>query len=277
MEPATKGVPINLNNWVENAKPTLKPPVGNRMIYDGKQFQVMIIGGPNQRDDFHVEEGEELFVQLDGDMQLDVMQEGKRVGIPIKEMDMFCLPLRVPHSPQRYENTIGLVIERVRAPEEMDTLRWYKKGSNKIDYQEVFHCDDLGTQIKECILRYFARTGESKEDFGDGEAEPKIHTPDPEPMSTIIDKAPAGQISSHLKSEFTVSIAKGALSAAALPATNGGDYFLWQLKGSSSVASHQMKEGDIMLLPADPAGTCAVVEQSGPDSVMLCVTNHAVV
>lgn len=276
MEPATKGVPVNLSSWVENAKPTLKPPVGNRMMYDGAQFQIMIIGGPNQRDDFHVEKGEELFVQLEGDMNLDVMQEGKRVAIPIKEMDLFVLPLMVPHSPQRYENTIGLVIERVRTPKEMDTLRWYKKGTNKIDYEETFHCDDLGTQIKEVILRYFGMkdAGKVEGEFGEADAEPKIHTPDPAPLSQILENAPAGGITSFLKSEFTVSIAKGCVQSP-LPDANGGDYFLWQLKGSSMVGSQGMTENEVMLLPTMPGAPVSLDQSEG--SLLLIVTNHALV
>lgn len=276
LKPADKGVPINLSSWVAEAKPTLKPPVGNRMMYDGAQFQVMIIGGPNQRDDFHVEKGEELFVQLEGDMNLDVMQEGKRVSIPIKEMDLFVLPLMVPHSPQRFENTIGLVIERVRAPEEMDTLRWYEKGTNKVDYEETFHCDDLGTQIKECILRYFAMkdAGKIEGEFSVADAEPKVHTPDPAPLSELLEKAPAGQISFYLKSEFTVSIAKGSVQAP-LSDANGGDYFLWQLKGSSNVAAQTMAENDVMLLPSK-VGESVSLDQ-GEGGVLVIVTNHAVV
>ena len=137
--PAPLGTPTNFKKWIDEARPSLLPPVGNRMMYNGSQFQVMIIGGPNQRDDFHVEKGEELFFQIEGDMVLDVMQDGKRVHLPIKEGEIFVLPVDVPHSPQRWENTIGLVIERVRRTgTEMDTLRWYEKGTNKIEYQADF-------------------------------------------------------------------------------------------------------------------------------------------
>ena len=86
----------------------------------------MIVGGPNNRKDFHLEEGEELFIQLQGKMDLDILERGKVRRIPIEEGEVFLLPPRVPHSPQRYTESIGLVFERRRHPGEMDGLIWYE-------------------------------------------------------------------------------------------------------------------------------------------------------
>ena len=285
--PAELGVPVNISAWIEEARPTLKPPVGNRMMYNGRQFQVMIIGGPNQRDDFHVEAGEELFFQIEGDMVLDVMQEGKRVGLPIKEKEIFILPVMVPHSPQRFENTIGLVIERVRRPSERDTLRWYKKGTNKIEYQEVFYCSDLGTQIKECILRYFGMKdrGVIEGEFGFGDAEPTIHTAHPSPLSHALKNAKSGEVTktSYDESEFSYYVLKGVTDEV-LPGIVGGDAFLWQLEGISTIegidksdgGKSAMKQGEVMLLPIDAEASFKVTS-GDPESVLLLVVNSEVV
>ena len=116
--------------------------------------------------------------------------------------------------------------------------------------------------------------GKIEGEFGVADTEPKIHTPDPAPLSKILESAPSGGFTSYLKSEFTVSIAKGDVHAP-LPDANGGDYFLWQLKGSSTVGSQGMGENDVMLLPSQ-AGDSVALEQ-GEGCVLLCVTNHAVV
>ena len=89
--------------------------------------QVFYVGGPNQRADFHLEEGSEFFYQLRGSMQLPTVQAGQRVVVTIREGEVYLLPSRIPHSPQRPERgSIGLVIERQRYEHEPpDGLRYY--------------------------------------------------------------------------------------------------------------------------------------------------------
>lgn len=57
-------------------------------------------------------------------MVLEIIQHGKHFSVPIKEGEIFILPGGFPHSPQRTEGTIGLVIERQRHLHELDGLRW---------------------------------------------------------------------------------------------------------------------------------------------------------
>ena len=41
--------PINLKNWIEANREKFKPPVSNQYLYDGRDFFVMVIKGPNAR------------------------------------------------------------------------------------------------------------------------------------------------------------------------------------------------------------------------------------
>lgn len=140
--------PFNLQKWVDDNRHLLKPPVGNKMIYtDNKDFIVMIVGGPNSRKDYHYEDGEELFFQIEGDITVKTIQDGKNVDVVIKEGEMFLLPPHIPHSPQRPANTIGLVIERNRTPEEIDSCLWYcEKCANKL-HEATFSLKDIVTQL----------------------------------------------------------------------------------------------------------------------------------
>jgi 3-hydroxyanthranilate 3,4-dioxygenase len=146
---------VNLNEFIRSIQHTLKPPVANKLLHDGF-IKTMIVGGPNQRKDYHIEMGEELFYQVKGAMDLDLVLDGTQQRIHIKEGDMFLLPRGVPHSPQRYADSVGIVLERARSSGELDCMRWYteEEASTSVLYEEFFHCTDLGSQIKQAIERY---------------------------------------------------------------------------------------------------------------------------
>lgn len=122
----------------------------------------MFVGGPNQRQDFHLDESSEFFFQMLGDMELPIIERNKRKVVPIREGQAFLLPSRVPHSPQRPQaNSFGLVIERKRdhtpGPQcEYDGLRWYKDFSTceEIDFERFFQCTDLGKDLLPVINEY---------------------------------------------------------------------------------------------------------------------------
>jgi 3-hydroxyanthranilate 3,4-dioxygenase len=147
---------FNFARWIDEHRHLLKPPVGNKMIFPDAEFIVMIVGGPNTRKDYHVDEGEEFFYQLEGDMVLKTQQKGKAVDVPIREGEIFLLPPRVPHSPQRFENTVGLVIERQRAADEKDGLQWYCDACNHLLYEEYFHLQNVETDFPPVFDRFFA-------------------------------------------------------------------------------------------------------------------------
>ncbi len=139
--------PINLTKWINDNRHLLKPPVGNQVVYKDSDFMVMVVGGPNARKEFHYNEGEELFYQLEGDMELPIREAGKTRVITIKEGELFLLPPRVEHSPQRFPNTVGLVIERERQKEELDACTWYCESCDTELYRASFHCNDIVGQL----------------------------------------------------------------------------------------------------------------------------------
>lgn len=146
---------FNFKQWIDEHRSVLKPPVGNKQVFPEAEFIVMVVGGPNARKDFHVDEGEEFFYQLEGDMLLKTMQAGKPVDVPIREGEIFLLPPKLPHSPQRYENTVGLVIERKRREGELDGLQWYCERCDALLYEEFFPLTNVETQFQPVFERFF--------------------------------------------------------------------------------------------------------------------------
>ncbi|HEX4300209.1 MAG TPA: 3-hydroxyanthranilate 3,4-dioxygenase [Gammaproteobacteria bacterium] len=147
--------PINLKKWVEDNRDLLKPPVGNKRIYTDTGFVVQVVGGPNSRKDFHDDPGEEFFFQLEGDMLLKTMQDGKPKDIPIREGEILLIPPRLLHSPQRFADTVGLVIERPRVEGEQDGLLWFCESCHAELYREYFELTNIETQFPPVFDRYF--------------------------------------------------------------------------------------------------------------------------
>ncbi len=137
--------PFNLKQWIADNRDLLKPPVGNKNLYaDAGDYIVMVVGGPNARKDFHLNETEELFYQLEGDIKVTIQENGKAVEIPIREGEMFLLPSNVPHQPGRPANTVGLVIECKREdPNMLDGLQWYCENCNTLLHEYRFHLDNI--------------------------------------------------------------------------------------------------------------------------------------
>ena len=132
-------MPFNVKKWINDNRSLLKPPVGNQCIYkDAENFIVMVVGGPNARKDYHFNESEELYYQLEGNIVLKIIDDGVPKDIPINEGDMFLLPPRTPHSPQRGEGTVGLVIEKIRTDEkdEKDGFLWFCENCGNLLHEE---------------------------------------------------------------------------------------------------------------------------------------------
>lgn len=150
-----ESLPLNFRAWIDNNRHLLKPPVGNKVIWQDGEFICMVVGGPNQRTDYHYDEGPEFFYQIEGGMLLKVMENGEPRDIRIEEGEIFLLPARVPHSPQRFENTVGLVIERQRLPHEKDGLLWFCEDCNALLYEEYFALENIETQFGPVFDRFY--------------------------------------------------------------------------------------------------------------------------
>jgi len=147
--------PINFMKWIEENRHLLKPPVGNKCVYEDAEFIIMVVGGPNSRKDYHFDEGEEFFYQIEGDITVKIQEDGKVVDVPIREGEIFLLPPRVPHNPIRGENTVGLVIERKRRDGELDGLLWFCENCNAKLYEEYFQLGDIMKQFQGIFARYY--------------------------------------------------------------------------------------------------------------------------
>jgi 3-hydroxyanthranilate 3,4-dioxygenase len=145
--------PFNLKKWIDENRHLLKPPVGNKNIYvDSEDYIVMIVAGPNARKDYHYNETEELYYQLEGEITVYIQEDGEKKAMKLSAGDMFLLPARVPHSPNRGENSIGLVVEQKREGKEIpDGLLWFCENCNHKLYEVYFELHD----IEKDFLKHF--------------------------------------------------------------------------------------------------------------------------
>lgn len=146
---------FNFMEWIETHRDRLKPPVCNQVVFEDSEFIVMVVGGPNSRTDYHWDPGEELFYQLEGDMLLKTVQDGELIDLTIREGEMLLLPAAVPHSPQRFADTVGLVIERRRRADEQDGFMWYCEGCGEKLYEEYLHVSDIVAQLPPVFDRFY--------------------------------------------------------------------------------------------------------------------------
>jgi 3-hydroxyanthranilate 3,4-dioxygenase len=146
---------VDLKRWIDENRQWLKPPVGNRLVFEDAEFIVMVVGGPNARKDYHVDDGEEFFYQIEGDIVLRVVESGSHREIPIRQGEIFLLPPRVPHSPQRPAGSVGLVIERKREPGELDGFQWYCEHCGEKLYEEFAAISDIVKQLPPIFDRFY--------------------------------------------------------------------------------------------------------------------------
>ncbi len=146
---------IPLMAWIKEHQHLLKPPVGNRNLYNEGGFMVFVVGGPNERTDYHIDPLEEIFYQIKGDMVLKIVEDGEFRDLTIHEGEIFLLPANVPHSPQRFADSIGIVAEYARPPGQLDGLRWYCPACKAGVYEEWFHLTDTTTQLAPVFERFY--------------------------------------------------------------------------------------------------------------------------
>ncbi len=147
---------FNLHAWIDEHRHLLKPPVGNAQVYEDTEFIIMVVGGPNNRKDYHYNEGEEFFYQIEGDITVKIIDDGQPRDIHIKQGEIFLLPPRTPHSPQRPANTVGLVIERKRhLPDELDAFMWFCESCGNKLYEEFLPLSNIVSQLPPIFERFY--------------------------------------------------------------------------------------------------------------------------
>lgn len=145
---------VEIPQWIQDNQEDFVPPVCNKCMFS-EQLKVFYVGGPNQRKDFHLEEGEEFFFQRKGDMILKVIEKGQVRDLVIKQGEMFMLPARVEHSPQRFANSIGLVVERDRKNTEFDCVRFLVGSSNVTLFERWFFLRDVVKDLPPLIKEFY--------------------------------------------------------------------------------------------------------------------------
>ncbi|XP_058429536.1 3-hydroxyanthranilate 3,4-dioxygenase isoform X1 [Marmota monax] len=272
---------VRVKTWVEDNRASFQPPVCNKLMHQ-EQLKIMFVGGPNIRKDYHIEEGEEVFYQLEGDMVLRVLERGKHRDVVIRQGEIFLLPAGVPHSPQRFANTMGLVIERRRLETELDGLRYYVGDTVDVLFEKWFYCKDLGTQLAPIIQEFFhseqCRTGKPIPD--------QLLKEPPFPLSTRSIMEPVSLkawLDGHrreLQAGRSINLFGDTYETQVIVHGQGRsrgleqdvDLWLWQLASSSVVT---LGEEHLGLAPDDsllvPAGTSYVWERA-QSSVALSVT-----
>lgn len=146
---------VNLKQWVNDNRHLLKPPVGNKCIWENGEYIAMVIGGPNSRKDYHLNKTPEFYYQVEGDIVLKIIDDGEAKDIHIKEGDVYLLPSNVPHSPQRGPGTIGLVIETKRPNDMEDGLVWFCENCGTELYQEDFHVSNIETDLPVIFDKFY--------------------------------------------------------------------------------------------------------------------------
>ena len=140
-------VPLNFKKWINDNRDLLKPPVCNKVIWQDSDFIIMVVGGPNSRKDYHIDVEEEFFYQVEGDMLLKIIENGKPKDIHIKEGEIFLLPANIPHSPQRFKDTVGLVVEKTRKESELDGFQWYCDNCFSLLYEKYTQVSNIVKQL----------------------------------------------------------------------------------------------------------------------------------
>lgn len=298
----------HLDSWYDANRNLFDPPVCNKLQHK-KQLSVMFVGGPNTRTDFHLDQGSEFFWMVRGNMELPTIQQGKLKVVKIREGEVFCLPSRVPHSPQRPESgSLGLVIERERhmdySPPEVDGLRWYVNFDKpeEILYETFFHCWDLGRDLVPRVKEFHASeekaSGKPGKNVYTDEARPfqqdfDTVVPDPFSLDAWLEKhgaeLAAGKEldlfnsdggSPHPDKEFKVLVCGGAVDGGTVSESTSwtGDTWIFQLRGNASVSldgadatnSQQLLERCGGVVPAN---TSYAVTRS-PGSIGFVVTQN---
>jgi 3-hydroxyanthranilate 3,4-dioxygenase len=149
--------PVHLMQWIAQNRDVFRPPVANKEVFPESEFIYQIVRGPNARNDFHIDPGDEIFYQLKGDITVQYIDEaGMRREARVREGEAMLCRAGTPHCPSRPPDTWGLVIERKRHPGELDRLAWFCERCQTKLHEVTFACADIETELTAAIQRFNA-------------------------------------------------------------------------------------------------------------------------
>ena len=156
--------PFNFQAWIDENQHLLKPPVGNKIVFpqnDGMIVQV--VGGPNQRVDFHDDPVEEFFYQFKGNAFLLMWDRGRYERVDLREGDVFLMSPHTLHSPQRPEaDSLCMVIERQRPKGETDALQWSCARCGTVVKRYEMQLDSIVADLPPVYDRFYATTDDER-------------------------------------------------------------------------------------------------------------------
>ena len=149
--------PVHLMRWIEEHKTLFSGPVANKEVFPESEFIYQIVRGPNARNDFHIDPGDEIFYQLKGDITVRCIDEtGKARDIKVREGEVMLCRAGTRHCPVRPAGTWGLVIERKRRPDELDRLAWFCERCETKLHEVSFSCQNIEVELKAAIEEFNA-------------------------------------------------------------------------------------------------------------------------
>jgi 3-hydroxyanthranilate 3,4-dioxygenase len=135
---------FNLQKWIDDNRGDWGQ---RRVIWQDSDFIAFVTRGPNRRKDYHINPGDEIFYQLEGELNLHYLKDQKHELAVLKAGDIFLMPKNTPHSPRRADGSWTYVVERTRTKEEIDRFIWpCEKCGNHLYATEV-RFDDPGDAV----------------------------------------------------------------------------------------------------------------------------------
>jgi 3-hydroxyanthranilate 3,4-dioxygenase len=151
-EPAALQGPLDLARWIATNADAFRPPVANKVVFPGSELIFMVVRGPNARNDFHINPGDEIFYQLEGTIVVDVRHDDGRIERRLVSAgDVMMVPGGTAHSPRRPRDTWGVVIERERQPGEIDQIVWFCERCGHELRRAPFELSDIETELTTII------------------------------------------------------------------------------------------------------------------------------
>ncbi len=167
------GRPLNFPRWLQEHAHLLKPPVGNQMVWKDSDFMVTVVGGPNERTDFHDDPLEEFFYQFKGNAHLLLCDRGRYERVELREGDIFLLPPHVLHSPQRPESDSRcLVIERQRPEGVLDAFQWNCAACGAIVQRHELQLASIVADLPKVFNSFYATSDSQRRCPACGELHP---------------------------------------------------------------------------------------------------------